>query len=273
MALLSAKFWMVRSRYIDFFIRASTGAAFAPTHFNPVSNPLNDAIGSTINSGDELRFGLDFKIDPSLQVLWGISLTHYSNGASQLPNLGVNVPAFTVGLRYFPKVSTAYKYDRSKIPKPDKRNEVMVRFGLGINALQAAGGPRYPNYIGSVNYARYTSITNKVLVGVTAEYSVGAYDYAVIQEVVAKYSSAENATKVGFFVGDEILIGRVGLLFTAGHYFFTPPKSFSPFVKLGVDYYFADAGKKKCTKFFVGAGLKTYYLVAQFYEVSTGVAF
>ncbi len=273
MGMMLVKFWLVRSKYVDFFLRLSTGIALAPTHYNLITDPQNVVIGSTINTGDEVRLGLDFKPDPHVFVMLGICFTHYSNGRTQIPNLGVNVPAATVGIRYFPKVSADYQYNHDAIPKPVKRDEVMARFSYGSTSVNAAGGPKYPVYIGTVNYAHYTSICNKILAGVTVEYNLANYDYMKIQEISSKYGLAGSSTTLGIFAGDEILIGRVGLYFALGHALFNPPKSFQPFTKLGLDYYFVDVGKRKTTRFFAGIGVKTIYFVAQFAEASAGVAF
>lgn len=272
MFLAVAKFWIVRSRYVDFFVRAGTGLAFTPTHFNLVKNPVNDAIGSLINSADQLRLGVDFKPEAHVQISCGVTLTHYSNAAIQRPNLGVNVPALNVGVRYFPKVSKDLEYNRNKVPKPEKKNEVMIKFGLAVSELETYGGPKYPTYVGVVNYARYTSIANKVLAGASIEFSQGAYDRYKFSESSTKYSRTAMALNASLFAGDEILLGRVGLFFIAGAYIFNPRKDTPVYVKIGFNVYYAST-KNGRTKFFIGSNLKSHLLVAQFYEASTGIAF
>lgn len=271
--LAVAKFWIVRSRYVDFYVRVGTGFAFAPRHFNLLTNTENNVIGSTLNSADQIRLGLDFKPTPQIHLTLGVNLTHYSNAATQRPNLGINVPALSVGVRYFPKVSKELKYNRSKIPKPWKKNEVMIKFSIAYTEMFATGGPKYFHYIGTINYARYTSITNKVLGGFCAEFSQGDYDYALQQDKSTKYNPTLQALRFSLFAGDEILMGRVGLFFIAGGYVFNPAKGIPVYAKLGLNYYFPDFGKDKSTRFFIGANLKTHFLIAQYYEVSTGIAF
>jgi hypothetical protein len=272
-ALAVAKFWIVRSRYVDFYIRVGTGLAFVPTHFNLISNPENNVIGSTINSADQIRLGLDFKPSPEIHLTLGINLTHYSNASAQRPNLGVNVPAVSIGVRYFPKVSKDLKYNRSPIPKPWKRNEVMVKFGIAYSEMFASGGPKYFHYIGTVNYARYTSIANKVLAGACGEFSQGDHDFALLQDKDPKYSPTVKGLKFSLFAGDEILMGRTGIFFMAGAYVFNPTKVTPVFAKLGLNYYFPDFGKNNSSRFFIGINLKTHFLIAQYYEVNTGIAF
>lgn len=271
--LAVAKFWIVRSRYIDFYVRVGTGLAFVPNHFDRIKNPENIAIGSLLNSADQLRLGLDFKADEHLQVMIGATFTHYSNAASSLPNLGVNVPAFTFGLRYFPKVSREVKYNRNKIPKPLKKNEMMIKLGFAYNEMAIAGGAKYPFYIGTVGYARYTSITNKVLAGVCGEFSQGEFDLQKYSGNETKYNPVLNASRLSVYVGDEIVMGKVSMFFAAGFYVFNIPKKTPVYAKLGLNYYFPAFGKNQSTRFFIGLNLKTHYFVAQYYETSTGVVF
>lgn len=273
MLLAVAKFWIVRSRYVDFYLRLGTGLAFVPTHFDLIKNPTNNVIGSTINSADQFRLGIDIKPINQVQLSVGVTFTHYSNAISKYPNLGINVPALTVGVRYFPKVSNKLSYNHTPVPKPNKKNEVMVRLSLGYSEMQTAGGPKYAHYIGTINYARYTSIINKVLAGASVEFFQGEYEYLQIQEIETKESHTMHAMKFSLFAGDEIVLGRVGLLFAAGGYVYNPTKGVPVYARLGINYYLPDFGKNKSTRFFIGMSMKTHFLVAQYYDAGFGIAF
>ena len=268
-----AKFWIVRSKFVDFYVRAGTGLVLTPTHFNLVKNPDNVAIGSLVNSMDELRFGLDFKPTSQVQIGVGLTFTHYSNASIQKPNLGVNMPALTVGIRYFPKVSKDYSYNREKWNKPKKRHEVMFKLGVGVQEKDTYNGPKYPVYVATGAYAYYTSIVNKVSVGISSEFNQGAYDFYGYYGNDTKYRRSTSAMNLSIFVGDEIMMGKVGLCFAAGAYVFNPRKDPPVYAKLGLNYYFVAVGKNKTTKFFIGSTLKTHFLIAQFFEMSTGVVF
>src|SRR5690606_31608786 len=89
MIMAVAKFWIVRSRYVDFYFRAATGLSFSSRIYHPVDNRANNAIGSVINSADQFRLGIDLKPSDQVHFTIGLTLTHYSNTAAKLPNLGV----------------------------------------------------------------------------------------------------------------------------------------------------------------------------------------
>jgi hypothetical protein len=271
--MASVKFWMVRSRVADFHIRLASGLGLAPRHYNVVDNPQNNVIGSTINSSIQIRLGLDWKVSPNVQITTSVSFSHYSNSGAQLPNLGINAPSASIGIRYFPVVKNDLSYNRNKWGKPFKKNEFGFKVGIGITEGGSPGGPKYPIYIVSANYARYTSIINKVLVGTTLEFDQGVHDGIILNEQNYKYGPVASSMRLGFFVGDEIMMGKVSMFFIAGAYAFRPVGKFGTFVKIGANYYFASVGKTKSTKFFVGTNIKTHYFVAQFYEMSAGIVF
>lgn len=268
-----AKFWIVRNRFVDFYVRAGSGIAIVPRHFDLIDNPKNKAIGSTLNSSAQLKLGIDIKPVNNFHIITGVCFTHYSNSAVQLPNLGVNTPAVFFGVRYFPVTNNKFSYNRAKWNKPDKKNEVMLKFGLGFREKQTYNGPKYPLYSFTANYARYTSIVNKVLAGVTLDWDQAEYEYVVIQEIETKYKRGASGLRFSMFVGDEVLIGRIGLYFIAGFDLFPIVKPYFPYTKIGANYYFISVGKKKYTKFFIGTNLKSNLFVAQYYEMATGIAF
>lgn len=79
-----------------FYGRIGCGIGFTKTVFNQQTNPKNNAIGSHVNA--LINFGLLYKYKwASNHLLIGADLTHFSNGASRLPNLGLNLPYFSFG--------------------------------------------------------------------------------------------------------------------------------------------------------------------------------
>ncbi len=268
-----AKFWIVRSRYVDFYVRAGSGIAIVPRHFNLQTNPENVVIGSTLNSSAQVKLGIDIKPHPNLQLTMGVSFTHYSNSAVQFPNLGVNTPAVFFGLRYFPCVSDSLRYNRAKWSKPKKRHEVMIKYSMGIQESRPYKGAKFPVYIGTINYAYYTSIVNKVLGGASVEFNQAAYDLIGYYGNDFKYNRTLSSMNISLFAGDEVIMGKVGIYFMAGVYLLNPRKDAPMYVKIGANYYFVSVGKNKNTKFFIGSNLKTHFFVAQFYEMCAGVAF
>jgi hypothetical protein len=87
---------IISFRNSDIKFRMGAGLAYLSKKFDVYENRRNQAIGSHINGS--MQFGLVYH----RQVLnkdyldVGISISHYSNAAYKVPNLGYNIPSFTV---------------------------------------------------------------------------------------------------------------------------------------------------------------------------------
>ncbi|MGB0851140.1 MAG: acyloxyacyl hydrolase [Bacteroidia bacterium] len=79
--------------------RMGAGLAYLTKKFDVYDNRRNQAIGSHLNGS--MQFGLvgHNKLRQNRDYLeYGVSISHYSNAAFKVPNLGYNMPSFT--LRY-----------------------------------------------------------------------------------------------------------------------------------------------------------------------------
>jgi hypothetical protein len=76
------------------------GLGFTNTVFNQQTNPKNVAISSRVNAliNFTLLYERQFK---NSHFSAGLDITHFSNGAGKLPNLGLNLPYFLIGYGHF----------------------------------------------------------------------------------------------------------------------------------------------------------------------------
>ena len=90
--------------------------------FDMYYNSYNYSIGSRINAYLNADFYLNWMVTRQMDVFAGVSLSHFSNGNTKLPNSGVNVVAAKVGAayyfnrdydRYFPTTAIDRNYTRS----------------------------------------------------------------------------------------------------------------------------------------------------------------
>lgn len=71
------------------------GASFGWKPFDEVTNPYNDVVGSKVNAYLNAGIMLSWRPDPQWTFTFGLDASHFSNGNTGYPNLGVN----TLGLR------------------------------------------------------------------------------------------------------------------------------------------------------------------------------
>ncbi len=266
----TVKFFMLRSNVADLYIRLGSGAAFLTNSYHINRNPDNNVIGSTLNAMAQIKFGADFKPLPWFHISLAGALMHQSNGGIQQPNLGINVFAGSIGFKYYPNAKP-FSYERARIPKPYRPNEFIFRFGIGITDLWK-NGPKYPIYMATFAYARYTSIVNKVIAGITFEYNYAIRDFERQAEIGNARQQRMNAFTPSIFIGDEVIINRVGMLYAAGVYLHHPTQRTSwVYLKAGANYYPFDLGKNGTIKPYIGAHLKAHKAIAQTIEFCAGV--
>lgn len=80
-----------------------TGAVGLSYDLNPYdgeSNPVNDAIGSNVCVYFNVGYGWTTQLNREMDLLYGIDFTHFSNGRTYTPNLGLNMFGIHLGLQY-----------------------------------------------------------------------------------------------------------------------------------------------------------------------------
>jgi Lipid A 3-O-deacylase (PagL) len=268
------QFWIFRTKTVDMYFRAGFGAGILTKHYNPIDNPSNNVIGSTVNNITQFKLGLDWKLSPYVYLNTSGAFTHWSNAKFQNPNLGINLIAASIGIKVFPWVKER-NFNTQKQPKPRKRNECILRFSVGINEMgRVPGGPKFAHYVGSIAYARYTSKVNKVYGGFCIGYDDALYHDLHYKEFGKGQNQHWLATNMSVFIGDEMLFGKVSLFAQLGYYVYYPiekPDNF--YAKLGANYYFASWGHERSHKSFIGVNLKNHKAVAAMLEFGGGVVF
>jgi len=76
------------------------GLSFGWKPYNNLTNPNNVVIGSPVNAYMNLNFYLNYKLSSQLDLVSGVSVTHFSNGNTKYPNAGLNTLGLRVGLVY-----------------------------------------------------------------------------------------------------------------------------------------------------------------------------
>jgi len=83
--------------FLDF--KMGSGISFITKKYNKDNNPTNNAIGSHLNAKVSFKIGVN-KFTEKYHIGLGVELSHFSNGAMQTPNLGLNNLAAYLNLGY-----------------------------------------------------------------------------------------------------------------------------------------------------------------------------
>ena len=270
------KYSLVRSKVVDFNMKMGIGLAYSTKKFIK-GNEVHNAIGAHLNAYVQLRFGLEWKIAKPLRLVTAFTYNHYSDGAVKLPNLGINTMTATLGLIYYPSIEK-YKLELNKdsIPKPKQKNEIFAKSTVGFLDVQNNLIPEktYLMQSTTIGYSRYLNITNKLSMGTTLEFNFGEPHIYVNTLETKSVLIKKAATDLSVFIGDEIMIGKVGFYFQLGAYLYHTYRMPLPVTfRLGANLYGSTKlGKKKRGAIFGTGGLKAHGATAQLIELGAGGA-
>ncbi|MFT5166877.1 MAG: hypothetical protein ACI8P3_002109 [Saprospiraceae bacterium] len=254
----------------------ASGFAMLDRPFNRISNPNNNAIGSRLNVIAHMKFLSSYRFNPNWKLNFGFSFTHFSNGAAQLPNFGVNIGSGTLGVTYTPvplEPTDFIKHDISKASA--KKFGFRLEYSIGFRESQTIGGPRYPIKAYSIAGVYYLNRVNRVFLGSDYEYNRALYVFGT--NVFAFNSDREafwGASRITLFVADEFVFGNFGATLQAGYYFgnFSYQLPQPIYFKLIARYY-VPILKKPFTRAFAGIMLKSHFSVAEYFALNVGLEF
>lgn len=272
-------------------IRLGFGLAFFNRHYDILKNPENQYIGSTITNISFASFNAVRFITDKVAIKAGISAFHFSNGHYQLPNIGMNIPAATLGIKFLPKGKPVFINKR--IEDYEKKIRLNVRFGTGWHefghATYPVGGPKYPVYMATVYGSKRITAVNSLQSGLFINYYTDFLDFITTQDLWETNRHMKSAV-VTVFAGHEFITGHFGFVAEAGINLYNPfykkftgiyneKPTVSTFLKtwssnkLGFQYYPLSPEKNARYKVFIGAYIKANFGQADFVEYAAGFTF
>ena len=92
--LLSPKKWG------NIYLKAAIGAAYVTKPWDRLSNYKNVGIGSHFNAAAKFELHSSIKVSSHTLLNLGLAFSHMSNGSTNNPNAGINMPNINVGTTY-----------------------------------------------------------------------------------------------------------------------------------------------------------------------------
>ncbi len=245
--------------------RIGTGIAYLSEKYDYRSNYYNIVIGSHINA--HLHFSLLCDIRPfelPLYISAGFAYNHFSNGAIETPNLGINQVSTSLGIKYMYSM-----YDYSL---PKRQLQYMYNSELEFSAYYAGSikeNSTYENkkyFINSISVDAGSRLTKKRSIGGGINF---IFDPSLKTLMEDKYNNFTNLFRVGIHAYHELYFtDKLSMPFYLGTYilnFYKPEnKKIWIYSKLGIRYTFNEL-------IFVNVILKTHTSVADYIEFGVGI--
>lgn len=265
---------LIRHGHFEWTLRAGMGLCYDTRPYQRLNttNTENVAIGGHWNNISPFSTDIRWSLDQHWDLQAGINFSHVSNAAFQQPNLGINMYGAHIGIRYFPVTSRPDKRHRDLSPLKN-RWLVQARAGMSFVENNPADGPLNPVYIGAIYASKRYWSKNKVYAGL--DYYYHSETYARLKTIEHfKGSEYSKSTQAAVFLGNEFLVGHLGILFQLGYYLHkmdAQPQNL--YQKLGGNFYLVQIEKGPVKEVFLSALLKTHSAKAELFEMGLGIGF
>lgn len=249
-----------------------TGIAYLSKTYDLIDNISNNSIGSHWNNATSLQFKAKYKIQSSWQLSVGAGLLHLSNGASRLPNLGINFLSGHLGVHYQPKGT--FQINKGECIAKTTAWSIQLHAGMAFSEIMAIGGPRYPTYMTSLGGAYHFNDYHRFLIGIEHEFNRGVYEFGRSTYFFRNKSEARvGAQRWMIFIADELYFGAFSILLQVGVYWKGESAflNFPVYNRLGLRYHLPPIGKPR-TRFFAGIYLKSHRFSAEHIALGIGAS-
>jgi len=138
--------WRNSDSYLSF--KMSSGLGYVTKVFDQELNPKNDAISTHLNALLVLGITGKWRFSKDYSLIYGLDMTHFSNGSTRVPNLGLNIPTLSIGFARHWDEKPCNKVEPIKIEKtPFFSNWSWTNVAI-ISDKQSfpSGGKTYPVY-------------------------------------------------------------------------------------------------------------------------------
>ena len=200
-----------RKNNFSFNSRLGVGLAYHTKTFDQEVNPKNNVISSAMNSLIVLGVELEHRMEKGALTM-SSNLTHFSNGASKMPNLGINTAVFSLGYTYFFNEFIP----KDELIKKEYVKQPVSAYLMGIGSLREVyptGGRKYP--IGSFSFIAQKQLRPKLGAEIIADVFYNASNRVMVEHANASHW---ETVQLGLYAGAFLPINKVDLLVGMGCY-------------------------------------------------------
>jgi hypothetical protein len=212
-------------------LRGGAGFGWIQKPYDKITNHKNTLIGTHGNAYINFLWQADVRLFSKLHATAGISFSHFSNGSSTLPNLGLNIPALALGLRYVP--SETYLRVKRANDSLTKKSCITLFTTAGLKQFPWIESRRYVVNTLQAEWSRPFWASGKYSGGVVLFYN---RTLEVNPLGILDQKRTGNKLQAGVFVGYEHLFGRLSVPVQVGAYVYNRDIYTALFQQLGFRY-------------------------------------
>jgi len=246
----------------EFTTRVGGGLGLVRDPFDRVDNFKQHAIGGHLNIA--IQWGLNLRRGFGRHAVdLGFSLDHLSNGSMQQPNLGINVPALSLGYAFQLGDKPPARLVPDTTWRQQPRTRIQAMANMGWNEVYPLNSGRRSVY--SLSATVYRRATAKSAFGAGMDVFNKGTVSLVDTSLVGR--SRASLSQLGVHASYALLLGDLMLHYSMGGYLVTPVQERAAvYTRVGVM-------QNVTPRLFLNVALKSHLFVADHIELGIGYRF
>ncbi|MBK8847469.1 MAG: acyloxyacyl hydrolase [Bacteroidetes bacterium] len=253
-------FGIIKNKNYKLCWRLGYGFGYIEKTFSEKDNYKNNAIGSHLNAGVNVRIKQDITLSRNCFLTTDVGISHWSNGSVRTPNLGINIATASVGFRY-----QFGKFVLDTITRPYSQNKkgISILIGGFPKEVYPAGNRRFFAATLNTSYEFGKKLKHKWAVG--ADYM---YDNSLAYRLTnsqPELGMMEANSRIGIHAAYIQRFDKMEIWLQQGYYLYNKMEEDSKnlFQIYGLRYYVYQ-------KWFAAVNLKTHFAKADYIELGIG---
>lgn len=239
-------------------IKGGVGLGYFHTTFNQTENNLNNVVSSNITVCINSQLQKNWKISETFELYNKIGMTHFSNAAFKMPNLGINLVTTSLGLRFTGTPSPIFERKSKTDFERNKNCYFEAGIASGIKEVGGPGGLKYAIVNANLAYIFPLSFKSEFLL-----WTDFFHDRSLeIRLAGDKWNRATTADfiQTGLMGGYRLRYNKLSFMLAMGAY------TYSSYKGLGSLYHRVGMRYQITEKWSLNTTLKTHFAIADFAE-------
>jgi len=253
-------FPLAKGKNSSFDLKFGWGIGYVEKIFDADVNYKNVAIGTHWNYALILQPKFKTKITKNLGLNLGLSITHFSNGSTVTPNLGINLASVTGGLSY--SFGQYNAVNTNTLPAFTKSSRTTFFGAVGLKQVYPAEGKTF--FVSTVSGNHAWQLSPKSAFGAGLDVFFDTSVDQKLEEQGEELNSSLEQTKLGLHGSYDLVISDLSVIVNMGVYLYNKITNDGTFYqRVGLRYRITE-------KLFVLMQLKTHWGKADFVEWGVG---
>ncbi|MCG2614924.1 acyloxyacyl hydrolase [Terrimonas sp. NA20] len=224
------RFPLLHTRRYEASIKTGGGLAVVGKPYDVYSNPKNTLIGTRFNVFLSFVLQNEVKLSERFHLAAGIGIMHVSNGSTKLPNLGLNIPNLSAGIRY--ALGRPNQHKRTLLDTSSSKIDFAAYTSISVKQYPWVGGSYYLINAAQLEASKRT--------GRNSSFGLGAlllYDRTIRRYAMEDRTGDLSYQKfqAGLYLSYEHFLGRLSIPVNIGAYLYNGSSS-GIFQQYGIRY-------------------------------------